>query len=105
LGDEVFSARQFGRSFVLELVKRVLRDHSPFEPDLFTIDASDVIFPGAVAGYRSEPLGIVQHLRLIVLFERLLKRALAVYQGGLGRVLRSPRGFHRPAGSSTGSRT
>ncbi len=105
LGDEVFSARQFGRSFLLELVKRVLRDHSPFEPDLFTIDASDVIFPGAVAGYRGEPLGIVQHLRLIVLFERLLKRALAVYQGGPGRVLRSPRGFHRPAGSSTGSRT
>lgn len=94
-GNEVFSARQYGRAFALELVKRVLRDHSPFEPDLFTIDASDVVFADAREGAPAEERGIVRHLRLIAIFERVLQRALAVYQGGAGRTLRSSRGFRR----------
>ena len=84
LGQEVFSPKQFGRSFLYELVRRVLADHSVYEIDILSIDASDVMFaPEYVASGADR--GVCRHLRLIAMYERWLQKALAAFHGGPNR--------------------
>lgn len=94
LGNEVFSPRQFGRSFMYELVRRVLGEHSVYENDILAIDASDVVF-GPEFSVDGVDRGVCRHLRLIAMYERWLNRALAVYQGGKSRIWTRRTGFRR----------
>jgi adenylate cyclase class 1 len=100
LGNEVFSPRQFGRSFMYELVRRVLSEHSVYDNDILAIDASDVVFAPEFS-VEGVDRGVCRQLRLIAMYERWLQRALAVFQGGRSRIWtrRSPyRRAERPGG-------
>jgi adenylate cyclase class 1 len=96
LGNEVFSPKQFGRSFMYELVRRILGEHSVYENDILAIDASDVMFAPEFFTDGVDR-GVCRHLRLIAMYERWLQRALAVYQGGKGRIWTRRSGYRRDA--------
>jgi hypothetical protein len=97
LGNEVFSPRQFGRSFMYELVRRILSEHSVYDTDILAIDASDVMF---APEYSVEGVdrGVCRQLRLIAMYERWLQRALAVFQGGRGRIWTRRTPYRQPGG-------
>lgn len=94
LGQEVFSPKNFGRSFMYELVRRVLGEHSVYEQDILAIDASDVVFAPEFIE-EGVDRGVCRHLRLIAMYERWLLRALAVFQGGKKRIWTRRTGFRR----------
>lgn len=96
LGNEVFSPKQFGRSFMYELVRKILSEHSVYENDILAIDASDVMFAPEFFTDGVDR-GVCRHLRLIAMYERWLQRALAVYQGGKGRIWTRRTGYRRDA--------
>ena len=96
LGNEVFSPKQFGRSFLYELVRRILGEHSIYENDILAIDASDVVFAPEYS-VDGVDRGVCRHLRLISMYERWLQRALAVYQGGRARIWTRRTGYRNDA--------
>ncbi|MBU1899240.1 class I adenylate cyclase [Myxococcota bacterium] len=89
-----FSPALHGRAYLYELVKAILKVRSPYDPGALEIDGSAVDFG---PGHRWEGFdrGVVKHLRLIDLYERQLRRALAAYRSGGGAIYRSRRGFGR----------
>lgn len=78
-GRQVFSPRRLGPIFVSEVVRRILKDHTLYETECFTIQGSDVRLPWGEAGF-------VQHLRLLEMYQRRVYREIDAFQG-----IRNPR--------------
>ncbi len=84
LGNQIFGPRQFGRSFVFELVRRLLSEHTLYDAEVFTIDACDVNF-GETANGKDDAGSVGKQLRLVQMAERWIVRALASFQGAAGK--------------------
>ena len=73
-GREVFSPKRLGPAFVYEVVRKILKDHTLYNPEPFIIRGSDVSLPWGEAG-------LVQHLRLMEIYQRRVHRELVAFQG------------------------
>ncbi len=97
LGTEAFGPRLHGRAFLLQLVRRLLQEHSVYDVDAFRIDASSVRF-GPEYERDGREVGIVKHLRLIALYERWIRGAIEAFRGARRLALRGRGGFRRATG-------
>ena len=98
-GDETFSPDRFGRSFMLQAVRRVAGAKTRYDAEAFLIDGSAVDFGPAHQRLGYDP-GVVKQLRLIDFYERWMARALAVYGGEKRDVFTSPAMFGSKEGAN-----
>jgi hypothetical protein len=90
---EKFSPEEHGRGFACALLVRMLADRDQYANFHLHIEASTVEFEPPVKGQSEK--GIVRHLKLIDLYERLLARALKTMHGDPSAVMSSENPFSR----------
>lgn len=93
-GKERFGPDELGRRFVLEFVARLLRDAPRGDRAALELDGSNVDFGPAHAATGPD-LGIVKHLRLLEIYDGLIRRAVAKLHGRGANTLASRNGYRR----------
>jgi hypothetical protein len=90
---ESFAPRTSGRKFVLELVARLIADKDKYSQFNLFIESSTVSFAEDASARHTQSM--VNQLRLVDLYERLLARGLLVLRGKDSRVLNTENSFRR----------
>lgn len=72
-GSEQFMASRYGSSFVYACIKHIVDQEGFDDPDSWTLDGSKVQFG---SDYMDQGPGVVQHLRLISIYQKEITKAL-----------------------------
>lgn len=88
----LYSPEQHGRRFIIECVRALVADRGKYPQFEMHIEASTVDFGD---GAQARERGVVKHLRLIDIYERLMVRALRSLRDGKPAVLNSENPFSR----------
>ena len=72
-GKESFMASRYGSSFVYACVKHIIDKEGLQDPETWTLDGSKVDFGPE---YKQEGAGVVQHLRLVAMYQKEITKAL-----------------------------